>query len=75
MNCELTERSLLYIITKLLAKRMELAALAHLGERQTEVHFESPYHCIRFLEVLCSIHRSGISYQSFCIFFALLAVV
>jgi hypothetical protein len=40
---------------------MKPAALAHLGERQTEVHFESPYHLIRFLEVLCSIHRSGIS--------------
>jgi len=24
--------------------RHESAALAHLGERQTEVHFESPYH-------------------------------
>jgi len=35
------------------------AALAHLGERQTEVHFTSS--CIRsILEALCSIHRSGI---------------
>jgi hypothetical protein len=38
---------------------MNQAALAHLGERQTEVHFESPHDYMRFLEVLCSIHRSG----------------
>jgi ABC-type xylose transport system permease subunit len=50
---------------------MKPAALAHLGERQTEVHFESPYHPIRFLEVLCSIHRSGISSRSFHFCFAL----
>lgn len=34
-----------------------LAALAHLGERQTEVYFGSK-HSVRYLEVLCSIHRS-----------------
>ncbi|CZT20636.1 uncharacterized protein RCC_06494 [Ramularia collo-cygni] len=32
-------------------------ALAHLGERQTEVHF-SRHNPVRYLEVLCSIHRS-----------------
>ena len=35
------------------------AALAHLGERQTEVHFMSCKIILRILEVLCSIHRSG----------------
>jgi len=37
------------------------AALAHLGERQTEVHLSPALH-MRFLEVLCSIHRSGIAF-------------
>jgi hypothetical protein len=39
---------------------LNIAALAHLGERQTEAHFMSPFAFERFLEVLCSIHRSGI---------------
>ncbi|KAK4635638.1 hypothetical protein CLAFUW4_01599 [Fulvia fulva] len=40
-----------------------LVALAHLGERQTEV-FKLGQRTVRYLEVLCSIHRSDIT---FCI--------
>ena len=42
----------------------QIAALAHMGERQTEVHFMSK-HSVRYLEVLCSIHRSCITFANF----------
>jgi hypothetical protein len=43
------------------------AALAHLGERQTEVHFMSFLASAKsILEALCSIHRSGIIDVLFC---------
>jgi hypothetical protein len=43
------------------------AALAHLGERQTEVHFTSFLASAKsILEALCSIHRSGIINVLFC---------
>jgi hypothetical protein len=41
-----------------------IAALAHLGERQTEVHFCPSCISKSILEALCSIHRSG--KLSFC---------
>lgn len=34
-------------------RSLNTVALAHLGERQTEVHF-GPQHSVRYLEVLCS---------------------
>jgi hypothetical protein len=52
------------IIKQTVCPGLHQAALAHLGERQTEVHL-SPALNMRFLEVLCSIHRSGIAF-AFC---------
>ncbi len=50
-----------YILYKTKKQPIKWVALAHLGERQTEVHF-CPKHSVRYLEVLCSIHRSDISF-------------
>ena len=56
---ELATISLGVFVKPPISNSSQQAALAHLGERQTEVHFTSS--CIRsILEALCSIHRSGI---------------
>ncbi|KAM3420601.1 hypothetical protein BST61_g3863 [Cercospora zeina] len=47
----------------------KVVALAHLGERQTEVYF-GRLQTVRYLEVLCSIHRSDNSFAMLTQLFA-----